>query len=181
MRTMYITKFQVLNFKSYRDSNEIKLKLGFNIITGQNSAGKTALLEAMALQAKDSPHRSLRTVPIRGGAPPHESVFRVTFSLTRDELFGFLGDQFHLGPQPQPGFPIPGNSPYQFRVNEAEFVKWLFNEPEYSVALQLRKWGNGSEDWTTEGPPLVQYPTAPPRCRRLLGDVDGPIDCRPRS
>jgi len=46
---MYISKFQVLNYKSYRDSTEIELKRGFNILTGQNSAGKTALLEALSL------------------------------------------------------------------------------------------------------------------------------------
>ncbi len=40
---MWITKFQVTNFKSFLDSGEIALKQGFNVITGQNSAGKTAL------------------------------------------------------------------------------------------------------------------------------------------
>jgi recombinational DNA repair ATPase RecF len=88
--TMHISKFQVLNFKSYRDSNEIELKPGFNIITGQNSAGKTALLEAMTLRYTASPHRSLRTVPAPGSTPPQESSVRVTLSLTSGELLGFL-------------------------------------------------------------------------------------------
>ena len=47
---MYISKFQILNFKSYRDSTEIEFKPGFNIITGKNNAGKTALLEALTLR-----------------------------------------------------------------------------------------------------------------------------------
>jgi recombinational DNA repair ATPase RecF len=39
---MHISKFQITNYKSYRESGEIELKTGFNILTGQNSAGKTA-------------------------------------------------------------------------------------------------------------------------------------------
>jgi AAA15 family ATPase/GTPase len=44
---MCIKNFQVLNFKSYRDSGILKFGRGFNIITGQNNAGKTALLQAL--------------------------------------------------------------------------------------------------------------------------------------
>jgi recombinational DNA repair ATPase RecF len=44
---MYISKFQVINYKSYRESGDVEFKPGFNILTGQNSAGKTALLEAL--------------------------------------------------------------------------------------------------------------------------------------
>ena len=41
---MKITRFQVRNFKSFLDSGEVALKPGFNVITGQNSAGKTSML-----------------------------------------------------------------------------------------------------------------------------------------
>jgi hypothetical protein len=73
----------------------------------------------MTLQFKDNPHRSLRTVPDPGFAPPQECSIRVTLSLARRELFGFLRRQTYLLPQPQQGFPIPGNSPYQVRADEA--------------------------------------------------------------
>jgi recombinational DNA repair ATPase RecF len=63
---MHISKFQIVNYKSYEDSGEIEFKPGFNILTGQNSAGKTALLEALTLQFTGTPHISDRTVPFRG-------------------------------------------------------------------------------------------------------------------
>jgi energy-coupling factor transporter ATP-binding protein EcfA2 len=157
---MYITKFRVQNFKSYLDSNDIVLKPGFNLITGQNSAGKTALLEAMTLDLTDNPHRSLKTVPIRGRAPSLESIVRVTFSITRDDLLTNLGNQNHLLPRPQTGFVIPGNSPYQPGVNEPHFLRWLFQEREYLVALTLRRL-NGGDNWEADGRPLGKYPTGP--------------------
>jgi hypothetical protein len=157
---MYITSFQVLNFKSYLDSNQIELKRGFNIITGQNSAGKTALLEAMALQAKGSPHLSLQSIPTRGMAPPQDSLFRFTLSLTRDELFQFLGNSQHLVPPPIQGFNIPGNGPYKPQANEGQFLRWLFQQPEYSIPIQLLRRPNGSEEWTSLDPPPGNYPTA---------------------
>ena len=160
---MYISKFQVLNFKSYRDSNEILFKPGFNIITGQNSAGKTALLEAMSLQFAASPHRSVRTVPTPGIVPPQDSVVRVTFSLTHDELFTHLRGQTFLLPEPQEGFPIPGYSPYREDADGAGMLlKWLSQEPEFSPSLHLRKFPNGTEIWTAEGLPLGKYPPQAP-------------------
>ena len=62
---MYISKFQLNNYKSYLSSQEIKLAAGFNIIVGQNNAGKTALLEALRLNFHNisKPHRSLQTLP----------------------------------------------------------------------------------------------------------------------
>src|SRR6266568_3777101 len=160
---MKITKFQVLNFKSFRDSNEIEFKPGFNVITGQNSAGKTALLEAMTLQFTANPHRSLRTIPAPGGIPAQECVTHVTFSITRDEIFGFLDRQAHRLPQPPIGFPIPGNSPYQVRADEASaFLKWLSQESEFFIALQFTALPHGGQRWAAQGQPLGRYPAAPP-------------------
>ena len=52
---MLISKVQVLNYKSFRDSGWIEFRSGINIITGQNSAGKTALLEALASNFQNIP------------------------------------------------------------------------------------------------------------------------------
>lgn len=157
---MRIARIQVRNFKSFLDSGEVELKPGFNVITGQNSAGKTALLEAMTLQFSPSPHRSLRTVGFPGAQPSVESVVRVTFSLGRDELFRLMGESQHQLPLPQQGFPIPGNRPYQARATEGPFLAWLSREPEFSVSLQLARWPAG-ERFTAEGPPLGKYPMGP--------------------
>jgi predicted ATPase len=87
---MYISKFQVLKYKSYHDSTEIEFKPGFNIITGQNSAGKTALLEALTFRILPSPHRSIRTVPVPGGLPEATSIVRGTLVVSGDELLHFM-------------------------------------------------------------------------------------------
>jgi energy-coupling factor transporter ATP-binding protein EcfA2 len=59
-----ITSVRVKNYKSYRDSGLLKLYTGFNLITGQNNAGKTALLEAISLTFENRPHRSSFTMPV---------------------------------------------------------------------------------------------------------------------
>ena len=85
-------KFRVSNFKSYRNSPEVELKPGFNIITGQNNAGKTALLEALTFRFGVSPHRSLRTIPAPGVAPEAASSVRATLVLSGQELLLALNE-----------------------------------------------------------------------------------------
>lgn len=52
---MYISKFELRNYKSYYEPNAIELGPRFNIITGQNNAGKTALLNALTLNFTGDP------------------------------------------------------------------------------------------------------------------------------
>ncbi|HEV3036586.1 MAG TPA: AAA family ATPase [Candidatus Angelobacter sp.] len=80
---MYISKVEVASFKSYYSSGEVEFKPGFNIVVGQNRAGKTALLEAVQLQFPSNRHRSLKTVPALGNAVDAESSVRLTLVLTR--------------------------------------------------------------------------------------------------
>lgn len=83
---MYISTFQLVNYKSYRNSPELLFTPGFNIISGQNNAGKTALLEAMSLDFEAKPHRSLQTVPFRGADVHPASTAIVSFTLSNEEL-----------------------------------------------------------------------------------------------
>jgi len=76
---MYISRFQLLNYKSCRDSGVLEFQPGINIIVGANNSGKTALLEALSLSLKDIPHRSLKTA---GNADP---CSRVQLSLVADK------------------------------------------------------------------------------------------------
>ena len=55
---MILKSFSVRNFKCFRDSREIKLERGFNILVGQNNSGKTALLQALELRKFNQPHKS---------------------------------------------------------------------------------------------------------------------------
>jgi AAA15 family ATPase/GTPase len=60
---MYLSKFQLLNYKSFRDSGVLEFKPGINIIVGANNSGKTALLEALSLNFQNNIHKSLTTFP----------------------------------------------------------------------------------------------------------------------
>lgn len=140
---MHISKLQVFNYKSYRDSTEIELKPGFNIITGQNSSGKTALLEALTFRILLNPHRSIRTIPVVGGPPDPTSAVRGTFVLSGEELLHFM-----QGPTADQLFPAPdGGSTQQSMDRQLEI---LIQQPQLRVPIRFAQGPNG-ELWTTEG------------------------------
>ena len=56
---MHISECEIKSYKCFRQSGTITLGPGFNVVVGQNSAGKTALLEMLSLEFKNSPHKSL--------------------------------------------------------------------------------------------------------------------------
>ncbi len=63
---MYIAKFQVKNYKSFLSSQEVDLTSGFNVVVGQNNAGKTAFVEALSLHFGNKNHMSMKTSPSPG-------------------------------------------------------------------------------------------------------------------
>ena len=89
---MLLSRFRVTNYKSFRDSGEVRLGPGFNVIVGANNAGKTALAEALSLRSPDKPHRSLETVPMLSSSPDPHSQTEVTFELDWEEFLAVLGD-----------------------------------------------------------------------------------------
>jgi predicted ATP-dependent endonuclease of OLD family len=93
---MYITKFQVLNYKSYLDSGEVEFRSGFNAITGKNNAGKTSLLEALTLHFQANPHRTVETVKFPGDLPSAPSIVRFTLVIDRKELLRLIGEERHF-------------------------------------------------------------------------------------
>src|SRR6266404_5191114 len=83
---MYITKFQVKNYKSFLSSHEVHLSPGFNVVVGQNNAGKTALVEALSLRFENKNHISLKTMP-NPGVYLHDpsSIVQIAFQLAEGE------------------------------------------------------------------------------------------------
>jgi hypothetical protein len=54
---MYLKSFRIKNYKSFDDSLTHILTPGFNVILGQNNAGKTAVIEALSFFSKGArPH-----------------------------------------------------------------------------------------------------------------------------
>jgi chromosome segregation ATPase len=80
---MHISSVQIENYKSYRSSTTLKLMPGINVITGQNNAGKTALLEALRMDIQNNPHRSLTPTQLPDTNPNNSSTTTVTISIDR--------------------------------------------------------------------------------------------------
>lgn len=78
---MYISRIAVKNYKSYFDASELVFRPGFNVVIGQNSSGKTALLEALSLNFPLVPHRSAKTIPTEGEAQgkSRQSTYRLPY------------------------------------------------------------------------------------------------------
>lgn len=135
---MYISKVRVTRFKSYHDSGEIEFKPGFNIVVGPNSAGKTALLEAMQLQFQDNAHRSLKTVPFFGAALTLGSSVQLTFSVTKEEFLRAVGspDLFFASPR---ALNVPGFGSYvQSNEGAQAFLKWLLDRCDFQITIECR-------------------------------------------
>lgn len=87
---MLLTSFRLQNYKSFLDHPSIRLEPGFNIITGKNNAGKTALIEGLTLTFKHNPHRSSKTIPTPTSKPSASSAAYFKVSASRDEVSDFI-------------------------------------------------------------------------------------------
>lgn len=96
---LQISTFQLVNYKSYRDSGELQFSTGFNVLVGQNNVGKSTLLEALGLRFPSKPHRSLLTLPRRTTPVNPISRAKITLTVTAEELKDILlsvGGQFFV-------------------------------------------------------------------------------------
>lgn len=55
---MYLNRFTISNYKCFNEPVELTLKHGINLIVGKNNSGKSALLEALSMNAGASAHQS---------------------------------------------------------------------------------------------------------------------------
>jgi hypothetical protein len=157
---MYITHFEISNYKSFNASASIDLLPGFNVITGKNNAGKTSLLEALAMNFNGFPHRSIETVPATNVSPPQVSSAQITIVLSEGELRNLLhasGNTTYL-PYPAAGFRFP-TSGAPFNSNDVRpFIEWFLSLPEFSITVRRNvRYGGNQEDWYPINPGLGVY------------------------
>lgn len=77
---MVIESIRVKNYKSWKDSLEVHLSRGLNIVVGKNNSGKTAFLEAISLRAENVPHLTLRSIEFQHShIQPRERTSREKF------------------------------------------------------------------------------------------------------
>src|SRR4028118_300200 len=95
---MYLSKFQLVNYKSFRDSGVLEFKPGINIIVGTNNSGKTALLEALSLSFQNHIHKTLTTFPSPSDiiANSH-SCCQLSLSVKKESLQLFFNDLYKRG------------------------------------------------------------------------------------
>src|SRR3990172_3640058 len=137
---MKLISFQLKNYKSFYDSGELRFADGFNVIVGQNNAGKSALLQGISFRFGNKPHRSLKTKPTSTTAiaPLSEALFSV--ECTGQELREVL-----LTSQGQFLVPVhPGSSPEHFALAK---LNELFSRPQ--IVISLRRDG-GNNIWVTK-------------------------------
>ena len=90
---MHITTLKIKNYKSFWESDEIPFETGFNLIVGQNDAGKSALLESLRPGMVPRPHRSLLTAPeIRTPSSPNSTTSK-QFQFTGADIKSYLSSQ----------------------------------------------------------------------------------------
>ena len=87
---MQISTFQLVNYKSYRDSGELQFSTGFTVLVGQNNAGKSTLLEALGLKFLSKPHKSLSVLPRFTSPVNPSSSAKVVLAVTGEEFKDIL-------------------------------------------------------------------------------------------
>jgi predicted ATPase len=142
---MRIRNFSASNYKSILQLEKFYLADGFNIIIGQNAAGKTALLELLSLQFLPKPHRSQKTVPSKGDITSNLSVVDARLELANAELKRILRNTRTPASIPIP----PVNSPLARQlgifnrddVTIEAFNRWWLEQPNYFFNLRFTSTG----------------------------------------
>jgi len=129
---MYLSKFQLFNYKSFYDSEMMEFNPGINIIAGQNNSGKTALLEALTLNFQNIPHRSLKTLPDASSQPEGESMASIVLTFDKKDLpilFEQIGNSLWI--------PAPPDSPNA--VNPIHtYTDWINSSGIAELSVNVR-------------------------------------------
>lgn len=133
---MYLSKFQLFNYKSFLNSGLLEFQPGINIIVGQNNSGKTALLEALSLNFSHSPHQSIKTLPAPDSRIESESRVEFSFYYEKAEISAII-DKF---PPHHLGILLPDDNPHTLNQLVNLFQEWIDNPAD--VELTISRDGN---------------------------------------
>jgi len=183
---MFISQFQISNYKSFHKTEPIMLSRGINVVTGQNNAGKTALLQS--LLAPDRPHRSIKALPAASSLAQPASGIALTVTLSHNELLRCLagnGRFFLPVPKVNARFDsVPTLSDYK-HPTLIMFKDWFFSQDSVTLDLIGRDWradgerydGGGDGYLTLEVQPMGQVnmigpslvPSRKPEIEEIVG------------
>ena len=97
---MRITKVKLGNYVCFYNAPEFELGPGMNFVVGKNNSGKTALIDALRILNRRSPHRSDETIPEQDGNPTESEDVELEFEFARGTLTRMLrpyGSTFLVG------------------------------------------------------------------------------------
>ncbi len=155
---MYISRFQLGNYKSFYEPPPLVFVRGFNIISGQNNSGKTALLETLGLNFVGHPHRSTKTVPARDTIPNQISWADISFTVSPRELKELMlatGSQRYRIIKPPLGSPFARNIGF-VDDSEGSAQRWLtafFSQESLTFKLRLQARAGQGLSWGLVGSP----------------------------
>ncbi len=87
---MRITKVRLNSYVCFNNEPEFELGEGINFVVGKNNSGKTALIDSLRILNRRAPHRSVDTVPERGGDPEFPEDVEVEFLFSAGTLIDML-------------------------------------------------------------------------------------------
>ncbi|NMO18715.1 AAA family ATPase [Pyxidicoccus fallax] len=141
---MLLTSFRLQNYKSFLEHPPIAFGPGFNIITGKNNAGKTALIEGLTLKFSNKPHRSSKTVPTPAHRLSTGSAAYFKVAASREELIELMlnSDEMLFMPYPAKlGGDSPGRAVFDLVTSKERIEVALSYDPN---SPKLREVGNPS-------------------------------------
>lgn len=157
---MYISRFKIANYKSYRAPSAVEFTPGVNVVVGQNSAGKTALLEAIANVPLQKPHRSPRTVPFDGARPSDVSTAEFSFSVGQQELREIIVASRLTLLVPYavygPNVAAPIQSCDDSEASRRRLVDWFLSQESYTFEL-TRVCDERQENWVRARQPSFGF------------------------
>jgi energy-coupling factor transporter ATP-binding protein EcfA2 len=87
---MRIIRFQILNYKCFRDTGYITLDRQRTLIVGKNDSGKSSLLECLGTQIYANPHLSSKSKPRISSAVDDVSRVRVSLEIAGRDIRDYL-------------------------------------------------------------------------------------------
>jgi energy-coupling factor transporter ATP-binding protein EcfA2 len=175
---MYISKFQLNNYKSYLSSPEIELATGFNIIVGQNNAGKTALLDALRLNFRNNskPHRSLPILPTPDTPINPNSWADVSIGISREELLDMHNKSIKELSLPVPssdaGMPFNRSNGLHDPKYHHALYEWVFSHETFTISFRVDKEGWAVPNNTSFG--LYEAPSGKGVTRHYITHIVNP-------
>src|SRR5215218_6293765 len=160
---MYISSVELHNYKSYFNTSWIDLAPGFNIVTGQNNAGKTAFLEGVGLTLKDDPHRSVLSKASEAAPLNPSSWVNLKIRLTLDELWRLLA---YKGGSVDIAVSFPHHhSDFAREMNLVShdpdaantFIKWFISRDIQEFEFKFSRGANNQQKWDTPEPHLSSF------------------------